>query len=162
MDNCALCGREITNENAPVLTMGGYGVPRYLCDMCAEQIDVATTSKSVEAIGAAVNALGAKLNSMDHDSATSATMTEILDSAMKRGMAIKDGTYDFALDGAEDNDVPEDIPEELLETEEDRRLDEEEEKKYSKFNTIFNWVAIAVFGAVGGFLIYRIFDTFLF
>ena len=162
MDNCALCGSEITNENAPVLTMGGYGVPRYLCDNCAEQIEVATTEENVDAIAAAVKALGSKLASYDHDSATTAAMTEILDSAMNRGKAIKEGTYDFSLDNRSESEGLEDIPEELLETEEDRRLDEEEEKKYTKFNKIFNWVAIATFAALGGFLIYRIFDTYFF
>ena len=142
--------------------MGGYGIPRYLCDNCAEQIEVATTAASVDEIAAAVKALGSKLDSMDHDTATNDTMTEILDSAMKRGLAIKEGTYDFALDNEADKEVLEDIPEELLETEEDRRLDEEEEKKYSRFNAIFNWVAVAAFAAVGGFLIYRIFDTYIF
>lgn len=160
-DNCALCGREITNEDAPILTMGGYGVPRYLCDNCSEQIEIATTATDVKAIAAAVKALGSKLDSTDHDDATTAVMTEILNSAMERGVAIKEGTYDFTLDEKQEDTTFDDIPEELKETEEDKKLDEEEEKKYAKLNSIFNWIMIAAFAAVGAFLIYRIFDSFI-
>lgn len=162
MDNCALCGSEITNENAPVLTMGGYGVPRYLCDNCAEQIEVATTAKSTEAIAAAVKALGQKLSMSDHDNATNEAMTEILDAAMKRGKAIKDGTYDFSLDGEEPEEVLEDIPEELLETEEDKKLDKEEEEKAERANNIFTWISIIIFSALGAFALYRLLDFFVF
>lgn len=160
MANCALCGREITNEEAPVLTMGGYGVPRYLCDNCAEQIDVATTSTNIDHISAAIKALGAKLSATDHDNATMSAMTEILDGAVKRGSEIKEGTYDFSLDENETEELL-DIPEEMLESEEDKILDEQDEKKNEKMNSVFNWITIILFAALGAFAIYRILDLFL-
>ena len=161
-DNCALCGREIENENAPVLTMGGYGIPRYLCDNCSEQIEVATTSRELAEISAAIKALGAKLSTTDHDTATADAMTEILNSAMERGNAIKEGTYDFSLDSEESGEVLEDIPEDMRESEEDRELDKKDEEKNEKMNTVFNWISAIVIAGLGAFALYRILDMFLF
>ena len=160
--NCALCGISITNEEAPVLTMGAYGIPRYLCDDCAADIDIAQGSDNVEDITSALNRLGEKLSKNDPDQATIETMTDILNSSAQRCKAIKDGTYDFEQENEESEEILEDIPEDMKETEEDKALDEVEEEKNKKLEKILNWVSAIVFTAVGAFAVYRILDMFLF
>lgn len=142
--------------------MGGYGVPRYLCDNCAEQIEVATTSQNIDEISAAIKALGSKLSLSDHDSATMDTMNEILNKAMERGRAIKAGSYDFSLDDEIAEEDTFELNDELLESEEDKKLDEEEEAKNKKMNAVLNWISIILFSALGVFAVYRILDMFLF
>ncbi len=162
MEICSLCGKKITNENAPVLTMGGYGIPRYLCDECAEEIDTATESRELESIAEAIESLGKKLNGSDHDEATSQTMTDILNASAERYKAIREGNYDFEADEDNNEQELEEIPEEMLESEEDKLLDEQEEKKFKKYEKILNWVSAIVLGGLGAFLIYRILDIYLF
>ena len=49
---CSLCKKIVDSENAPILTMGGFGNPRYLCDECAANIEVMTTAREVDVIKA--------------------------------------------------------------------------------------------------------------
>lgn len=165
MDNCSICAKEITNENAPILTMGGYGIPRYICDECAAQIDVATESENPDEIAEAVESLGKKLSSFDHDGATAETLTEILYSSAKKCKEIREGTYVKSEEDTQDEpdeELLDDIPEEMKESEEDKLLDEKEDKKNKKLEKILNWVSAIIFGAIGAFFIYRLLDLFLF
>ena len=72
-----------------------------------------------------------------------------------RAEKINKGEYDFSLDENVEETGEDDIPEELLETEEDKALDERDEKRQKKFDKIFNIVALAVFAGVIGYLAYK-------
>ena len=50
----------------------------------------------------------------------------------------------------------------MKESEEDKLLDEKEDKKNKKLEKILNWVSAIIFGAIGAFFIYRLLDLFLF
>ena len=61
MKLCAICRKEVDAENAPILSMGSYGNPKYLCDECASDIDLAVTSKNGDEIEAAMQKVSSKL-----------------------------------------------------------------------------------------------------
>ena len=145
--SCSICDNSIDKENAPIIAMGGFGYPRYICDECAEKIEIMTKSRDVEEIKAAILDIVEKMEKGElEDKVLLKAVCEILDSAKERLALIENGEYDFSLDDAEsDGEVFDEIPEELRESEEDKALDEEETKEKNKFDKIFNWVAIAVF-----------------
>ena len=144
MKHCAICRREINEENAPILAMGSFGNPRYLCDECASDIDQATSSRESSEIEAAMQKISEKLAATGaEDSIAVEAVTEIFTSAGDRAKRIKDGTYDFSEDEViEDED---DVPAELRETEEDRAEDEKDAEKAKKFDKILNIVSACVF-----------------
>ena len=145
-NNCALCGAVPEKEEPAVLALGNYGYARCLCEQCEEEIDIATLGRKYDEIEAAINRLGKKTATFGKDDKiTLRAMQDILLEAAKRAQAIKDGTYDFALDEAESTDATDDesfeeIPEELRETEEDRELDEKEAEFNKKFDKVLNWI----------------------
>lgn len=145
MKVCSICGKPIENENAPILTISGFGNARYLCDECSDEMDVAMTSRDVEEIEAAVSVLGEKMEKC-HDEQATATLFSFINVACERLSKIKEGTYDFAIDERmkeiADEEGMDEIPEELQETEEDKALDAEDAKKQEKFDKIMNWLTI--------------------
>lgn len=162
MSNCTICNRPAREEDAPILAFGIYGNHKVLCDECADDINEATKSTELDRIADAMDRIGRKMSAGDPDGQTISTVTAIMAAAADRANAIKDGTYDFALDNDEDRlEQIEDIPEELLETEEDREADAADEEKNKKFDKIYNWVAGIIFAALGGYAIYTIIATFL-
>lgn len=162
MKQCAICDRHIEAEDAPILTMGAYGNPKYLCDECARVLDIATLGKEYNEIAAAMERIGERMSDFDPDGVTYKTVSDIMEHAAERAKAIKEGTYDFALDEAEDEESFDEIPEELLETEEDKELDKKDEEKQKQFDKFFNWVSLgAIIGALG-FVIYKILDAYVF
>lgn len=151
--NCAICLKLVDEESAPILTMSGAGVPRYLCEEC--EVDVATVSESLVhgEIAEATKKILSKIteNNID-DPVTMRTVTDILSDGATRAAAIEDGTYDAETEAAEseESEIFEEIPEELLETEEDRALDEAEEEKYKKIDKVLSWIwAVAIVAIVG-------------
>jgi hypothetical protein len=66
------------------------------------------------------------------------TVTETFAAAAERAEKIKAGEYDFSLDEAECGDGEPEVPEELLESEEDKRLDEEEAEVLKKSDKVIN------------------------
>ena len=146
MSVCSICGKPIDAENAPILTMGAYGTPIHICDECAEDLDIITTSNDYDTIRASF----AKIVKFIQKSQTKGefvneTLQNILDEAMERAEKIKDGTYDFAIDEQSEEQSFDEIPEELAETEEDIKLDQEEAERNAKFEKIFNiGMAIAI------------------
>ena len=154
--NCAICLSNVDSESADILTMGAYGTPRFICKECADDLTVTTASHDFKEIEAAMDRLSAKLSRSNvDDPRTIETITEIFDDSAKRAAAIKNGTYDFSMDGVAENDnILEDIPEELLETEEDRLLDEKEAKSMKKFDSIMNWVSMGAVIAAIAFAIF--------
>lgn len=136
---CAVCLAKIENEDAPVLAMGSYGVPRLLCDDCAADLDTATRGTDYGEIAAAMDRISLKLSRANiDDKVTMNTVTELLVEAARRATEIKNGTYDFALDECVEEDY--EIPEELKESEEDRALDEADKKKTERFDRVMNWI----------------------
>jgi hypothetical protein len=161
MARCCLCNAEITNDDAPVLTMGGAGNPRYLCENCAALIDNATLGDNYDEIKGSIEKLGTLLTAQEHDYRTTETLTEILDSASKRAQLIRVGEYDF------DQDLPEllddgydEIPEEMLESEEDIKKDAEEEEKLQKFNKVYNAILTVIIIAFLGYMVWKLIENF--
>jgi hypothetical protein len=161
MNVCSICGKQIEREDAPVLTISGYGNPRYICDECEQQMDVAMASRDVEEIEATIKVLGDKMNASKDDYAVAA-MYNFISVACDRLVKIKEGTYDFSADEKmkelEEEASFDEIPEELQETEEDRELDKRDAEKQKKFDEIMNWVSLI---AIGGTAIYVILSYLL-
>lgn len=157
---CSLCKRSVDSENAPILAMGGFGNPRYICDECAKNIEVMTTAHDVDTIKENLAMVSEKMSRANvDDTVTLDAMDALLADVKDRAEKINRGEYDFS------NDVQElqasgivgepEIPEELLETEEDRALDEKEQQQKAKFDKIFNWVALGIIAAaVAAVIIY--------
>ncbi len=157
---CSICKKTVDSETAPVLTVGGYGNAKYICEDCAALLDTATTAREFDAVKSAMDSIGEKMakNNIE-DELVIATVGELFIEAKRRAKAIKDGTYDFSLDeapvaaeqGSDEEETPVeefDIPEELRETDEDKELDAADEKKSAFFDKIFNWISLALI--VGG------------
>ena len=160
---CSTCLRLIESENAPVLVMGAYGTPKLLCDDCANLIDTITLSRDYDEIEASMQTLTERMSASNIDDRfTIATVTDILTNSAERAQKIKEGTYDFALDDAVDEDAMDDIPEELRETEEDRLLDEKDAAANARFDKILNWlwVGVGIFAAV--MILWRIIEAIFF
>ena len=154
--SCAICQRTTDAENAPILVMGGFGNPRYMCAECEADFEELTLSRDAVGIAAARDRIVDKMTkaSVD-DELTLSTVDEILKSAAQRRDAIVAGTYDFKND-----EIPEGedtVPEELRESEEDIERERQRMEKLEKLDKFTNWICIgAIIGAVG-FVIYRIF-----
>ena len=157
MSKCCICEKNIEREDAPILTLGGAGYARLLCDECDAELTAATTSHDADEIKAAINSLGGKMSNSDPDHLTYSLLSQILLKATDRGLAIKEGRYDFALDEVEeDEDVMDEIPEELLETEEDIERDKADEESMKKFDKVYNIILAILLTAFGGLLIYNL------
>ena len=164
MCKCAICNAHIDAEEPKILSMGAYGTPRYMCDVCAADIDEVTLGRDYDRIAEAMERVGKKLAETNPDRGTFNTVNVIMQSSAERAKLIKDGEYDFSLDECreEGEDGFEEIPEELLETEEDRELDREEEEKVKKFDKVYNAILTGVIVAMAGLIIWRILDMFVF
>lgn len=160
MAKCCICKKGIEREDAPVLTMGGVGNARLLCDGCAELLDVATEGREYAEIKEAIENLTSTITSNDPDGLTFSTVSSLLIDASKRAKAIKEGSYDFSLDETEGEDFDE-IPEELLESEEDIEKDKADEEKNKKFDKVYNYVLIGVCIGFAIFVIWKILDLFV-
>ena len=149
---------EVNSDTAPILTMGAYGNPRFLCEECAHDIEVATTATDTAGIAEAMDRISTKMGHSEPEELVINTLTGIMASAADRANKIKDGSYDFSSDAAEDGF--DEIPDDMLETEEDRALEEKIEEKNKKFDKIFNIISTIVFSALGVYLIYVIINNF--
>lgn len=155
---CALCLQSVDTEEADILAMGGAGTPRYLCDACSHDIELATTGKDYDEIVAAMDRISKNLTELaPDDTVTQDTTTLLLVNAAKRAKDIREGTYDFSLDDVDEITEFDEIPEELRETEEDKELDRAEEEAANKLDKILNWVWVAVLVGAVGFMIWWLF-----
>ena len=144
------------------MIMSAYGEPRCLCEDCSAELDTVTLGKELDAIAAAMDGIGKKMSESDPDKLTFNTVNKIMKKGAERAKAIREGSYDFALDGeAEENEEGfDEIPEELAETEEDKELDRRDEEKAKKINEFLDWVTVgALIGAVG-FFIWKLVERF--
>ena len=156
---CCTCLARIENEDAPVLTMGAYGNPKFLCDDCATLVETMTYGKEYDTVVAAMESLTQRMSTSNvDDRVTVATVTEMLSECAERAQKIKEGAYDFSLDEEKESEGMDEIPEELRETEEDRLLDEKEALANAKFDKFMNWAWIGVGVAAVGFIIWKFID----
>ena len=156
--SCVLCLAPIDTEEADILAMGGVGNPRYVCDCCSEDIELATRGRDYDEIVAAMDRISKNLTeNASEDPITQDTATLLLVNAAKRAKDIREGTYDFSLDDIPEESEFDEIPEELRETEEDRELDRAEEEAASKLDKILNWVWVAVLVGTVAFMIWWLF-----
>ena len=162
MKHCSICKKTIEGEALAILTMTAIAKPKYLCSECEALFEKATLSKSPEEISKAIDAIGDAIKESNNDDAlVLETVSGIIENATERGELIKNGVYDFANDGIDDEESYTDVPEELKESDEDRMLDEEEERVRKKFDKIMNYVTGGAFAAAAVFIIYKVISSFL-
>ena len=160
MAKCCICERNIERDDAPVLSMGGAGYARVLCDRCAELLDTATLGQNYDEIKSSIAEIGEIMANHDPDHVTLTVVSGLVYNASKRAKAIQDGSYDFSLDAEGSDEGFDEIPEELRESEEDIQKDKEEEEKLKKFDKIYNYILIGAGIAAGAILIWNIIKTF--
>ncbi len=156
MSKCCICKRDADAENAPILIMSAYGIPRYICPDCEKTIDITKESTDPWEITEACQALGESLTAGDTgDTAVIDTVNTIIKEAHERSEAIKHGSYlpkEMNEEVSEDEDF--EITEELLETEEDREKDQKDAKVGKIVDTVISWAAgLAFLAAVIIFII---------
>ncbi len=157
MHNCSLCASEINTEQPPILTVGAYGTPKYICEACASAIDDMTTSRELDKISAAFDRISdAVVQNTESDGTVNRVITEIMEKSRIRAERIKDGSYDFSED-EECEEIPEDIPEELAEAPEDIEQDEREQKRNKKIDKIVNIIFTAALVAIAIYAIIKLF-----
>ena len=144
MAKCCICDEHIEREDAPVLAMGGAGYPRLLCDRCSSLLDKATLGRDFDEIKDAVGEIGTIMADHDPDNVTYRIVSSLMVEASERAKAIKDGSYDFALDEQPDEDEMDEIPEDMLESEEDVEKDKQDEEKLKKFDKVYNIILIVL------------------
>lgn len=152
---CCICQHPIEKDDAPVIAMSGYGNPKCACERCEALIDTATRSREPDEITNSCKALGEALTSGNTgDEQVIEAVNDIIRTASERCTAIKDGTYDFALDEAAAEDEF-DITEELEESEEDREKDARDEKIVKIIDTVTSWAAGIILTAAVIFFIIK-------
>ncbi len=157
---CSICKRSVDSESAAILTLGGFGNPKYLCDGCDADMADVTRGADAETVEAAMERIGKKMSAANIDDAlTLKTVKEIMESAAERKEAIRRGEYDFESEKELDA-TEEAVPEELLESDEDKEADRIESEKNAKFDKIINAVSAVVFAGVLGFIIYKIIEIY--
>ena len=156
---CSICNALITDDEPAILTMSGYGNPRYICEDCVSDLDEASLGREESKIAAAMDRIGSKMLATDPDNQTYRTVTELMAQTRERALKIREGTYDFALDEIDDEGFDE-IPEELAETEEDKEKDRIDEEKQKKFDKFYNYALIGAGVGLLIFIIWKIISTF--
>ncbi len=162
MKSCSICKARIEEENPSILTMGGYANPRYACCACDALFEKMLLSRETQEALEAMKTVGDHLaRNGCEDNAVIKVVEKMMKDAAKRAEAIRDGSYDFSLDGAEEEEEIVEIPEELRETEEDRALDEKEAATVAKWDKVMNVAWYIVLGLFGAVLLYLVIRRFL-
>lgn len=153
--HCVICKRPIEKEEPAILMMGGYGVPKCICEECENTVDLLNESEDAGDIREGCRKLGEALTRGDTgDESVIVTVNEIIAEAGKKAESIENGTYDPNEEKEEEEEF--DITEDLEETEEDRKLDEEEARANKIYNTVSSWVAGIIIVIALGFFIYKL------
>ena len=153
--HCVICKRPIEKEDPAILMMGGYGVPKCICEECENTVDLLNESVDAAEIREGCRKLGEALTRGDTgDESVILTVNGIIAEAGEKAERIENGTYD--PEEAKDEEEEFDITEDLQETEEDRKLDEEEARANKVYNTVSSWVAGIVIVIALGFFIYKL------
>ena len=153
--HCVICKRPIEKEDPAILMMGGYGVPKCICEECENTVDLLNESVDAAEIREGCRKLGEALTRGDTgDESVILTVNGIIAEAGEKAERIENGTYD--PEEAKDEEEEFDITEDLQETEEDRKLDEEEARANKVYNTVSSWVAGIIIVIALGFFIYKL------
>ena len=153
--HCVICKRPIEKEDPAILMMGGYGVPKCICEECENTVDLLNESVDAAEIREGCRKLGEALTRGDTgDESVIVTVNEIIAEAGEKAERIENGTYN--PEEAKDEEEEFDITEDLQETEEDRKLDEEEARANKVYNTVSSWVAGIIIVIALGFFIYKL------
>ena len=153
--HCVICKRPIEKEDPAILMMGGYGVPKCICEECENTVDLLNESVDAAEIREGCRKLGEALTRGDTgDESVIVTVNEIIAEAGEKAERIENGTYD--PEEAKDEEEEFDITEDLQETVEDRKLDEEEARANKIYNTVSSWVAGIIIVIALGFFIYKL------
>ncbi len=158
-ERCSLCLEAVDSEEADILTMGGYGTPKYLCPECAKKIENVMGGRDYDSIVLSLDELNSTVlkNNIDNH-AVLKSITEILAKGAERASKIKEGTLDFDDELAEGESEEEfDITEDLEESEEDRLLDEKEKEVQKKFDKITSIICGTVFVLALAYMIWYFF-----
>ena len=89
MAKCCMCDVNIDREDAPVLSMGGAGYARVLCDRCASLLDTATLGRDFDEIKDAIEQIGTIMADHDPDGVTFAIVSNLMIDAADRAKAIE-------------------------------------------------------------------------
>ena len=166
--SCSICYSDAP-ENAAILALGRLGNPRYLCPGCDALLDEVTSGTSYDSIKEAFDKLSDKIAGADsEDEVVKEALETIFAEAKDRAEAIRLGTYDFALDEHESEEVGAETDSEGLEfglPDEEEELTPEElaererkEKIAKRIDTVTTWICGAIFAAtVIGFIWYLFF-----
>ena len=158
IDSCCLCLSAVNSEEADILTMGGYGTPKYLCPECAKKIDNVLSGRDYDSIVLSLDELNASVIKSNVDNhAVLASITKILADGAERANKIKEGTLDFDKELEEKKEEEFEITEELEESEEDRLLDEKEAVVQKKLDKITSIVSGVILVAAIAYLIWYFF-----
>ena len=91
MESCSICKAALDPENAAILSMGGFGMPRYMCSECEADFEEMTLSRDVEAITLAIGRIGKKLSAAGNDDKiTLRTVEDVMRASVERKEKIKD------------------------------------------------------------------------
>ena len=160
---CCICKNKIyecEESSASIFMMSGFGVPKYVCKDCEDVIETVSNGKEPDKIEEACRKLGEALTAGNtEDMNVINEVNSIITDAAERAAAIREGTYDFALEEEMKKEAEAEeqfeITEDLMETEEDRRKDERDAKVNRVMDTVFAWISGVV---IGGALIYFIYN----
>jgi hypothetical protein len=133
--------------------MGGFGVPKCICEECEKNIDLINESLDPDEIREECRKLGEALTRGDTgDETVIDAVNAIIAGASEKAERIQDGTY---VPETEESEEEFEITEALQETEEDRKLDEEEARVNKITNTVTTWVSAVIILIAIGFFIYK-------
>ena len=158
MRKCCICDTPIAREDAPVLTIGGFGNPKWLCDSCEQLLDTVTLGREYSEIAAGLDELGRRMGECGPDKLTLDTVNGIVSAAAERAKEIKSGGYDFSLDEKNEDSELDELPSELAESEEDRELDRRDEEKNKRFDKFYNGLLIGSCIVVGAVIVWKIIE----
>ena len=159
---CSCCNAPVDSENAAILTLGGFGNAKYLCNVCDGYMNSATRGREVAEINGAIDSLTSRMRGAGiDDTFVLKTVESVMKEARARRDSIERGDYDFSSE-EESDEAEEQIPEELLETEEDRLADERELQEAKKWDKVITVVSAVLFSAVVIYFIYRFIDGYFF
>lgn len=162
MNRCSFCLRTIEGDDAPILTISGFGKPRLLCPHCDKLVGTICDSTDKVEVSEAIEKIGESLTLANvDDKAVFDTLKAMIDEARVRieegVLPITDAPDEQGDAVAEDNEADTlvknteaaaeeifDIPEELRESDEDRAKDEKEAKHSKVMDSVVGWAAAAI------------------
>ncbi len=161
MSYCSLC--DMQSEDTELFFITKRGSPRHICKNCAALYETATRDKDPDKAEEALNALYTLAGKL-RDLSVLEMLSDTLSEAKTRIEAIRNGSYDFALDEEEElEDTLTEIPEELRQDPEEAEAEaaaEEATKEPSVGDHILNWLWVALGIVAAGVIIFNVIMLF--